>query len=241
MRSDELAGSVAGLVRIVGVALATLGFAAAAGASELKIPRDRPQVAFDVPDGWTIERSAFAVEMRSPEKNSVVLASVLADRSTVDAWTKEAGEKLKAFGIQFDTNAKAPEKPAQAANQDKDDDKKADADAKSAFTTSPDAFTFSGAPSLKPPGTDGSNKPVKPADNSIEGLTGFGSENASKPKPKLPFKAVQIFGTTLNGKPVDVQVVIYALPANHLFVMMQESGSDDGRAVAMAQSVRRAK
>lgn len=223
--------------RTILVATTFVALGSAAAAAELKIPQARPEVAMDIPDGWTMERSASGFEMRSPEKNSIIIGRTLGrDKKAVDTWRQEASEKLKAFGVSFDPGAKAPPpKPAEAV---KLEDKKTDKT--SAFTTSPDAFTFSGAPSLKTPGTEGSNDPVKPGDLSVESLTGFGT-TVGADMPKLPFRAIQYYGTTMNGKPIDVQLLVYNLPDNRLFVMMQESGPDDGRAVAMARSVRGAK
>lgn len=220
---------------------AIVGLVSAAGAAELNVPQTHPEVVMDIPDGWTMEQSSTGFEMRSPEKDSIIIGRTLGrDKKAVDTWRQEAGEKFKAFGVSFDPNAKAPPPPSPAnpAETLKPDDKKTDKT--SAFTTSPDTFTFSGAPSLKPPGTEGSNDPVKPGDLSVESLTGFGT-TVGADMPKLPFRAVQYYGTTMNSKPVDVQLLIYNLPANRLFVMMQESGADDGRAVAMARSVRGAK
>ena len=228
-------------------------FGPPAAAGELNVPKAHPEIAMDIPDGWNLETSATGFEMRSPEKNSIVIGRTLGrDKVAVDTWRKEAAEKLEAFGVKFDPTAKAPPpKPAatltplenpQGQSQDKPEEKSAD---KSVFTTDPNVFTFTGAPSLKTPGTAGSNDPVKPGALSVESLTGFGATVENDPVnpnlPKLPFRAVLYYGATMNGKPVDVQLLIYSLPANRLFVMMQESGSDDGRAVAMARSVRATK
>lgn len=214
-------------IRLAGslVALTLLG--GAAEAAPMTFPKDHPVIAMDVPDGWAVATTPLGLELRAPENNSIIAAKVLGrEKSFLDTWANQAAARLKTFGVAFDANATAPAKPAAAPPH---------VDSVSAFTTRPDAFTFSGQPSLATPGTAGSNDPVKAGQTSVESLTGFGAKVT--PMPKIPFRAVQYFGTTMAGKPVDVQLVIYNLPDNRLFVMMQESGPDDGRAVAIAQSV----
>lgn len=218
---------------LAGTAAIFVSLGGAALADEVKFPEINPVVAMDVPHGWDVFVAPDGMDLKSPEKNAIIVADVVyREKGLVDAWAKMATGKLEAFGVVFDKNAKAPPKvagakptPAPVANA-------------SAFTTDPDAFSFAGKPSLAMPGTTGSNDPVAPAETSIEALTHLGAPTLTESKSKLPFKAVQYYGTTLNGKPVDVQFVIYSLPDKRYFVMMQESGSDDGRTVAIAKSLR---
>lgn len=211
----------------VGTAVA-FSLASAADATEVKFPKAKPQIAMVVPDGWSVTEAAGGLELRSPEKDSYIVAGLMKqDKATVDGWTKAAGEKLKGFGVRFDDKAKPP--PAKPSDL---------APVGNFAPTTPAAggLTFSGTPSLATPGTQGSNEHAEPGAASLEALTGLGAPTTPKNKP--PFRVAQYFGTTLANKPIDVQLVIFRLPKKRIFVMDQASGPTDGRAVAIVQSVR---
>ena len=231
------------------VASVSLAGVSAVCAKEMKLPADHPEVSFEVPDDWTIETTDGGFKMTSPQKNAIVCAKVIEKaKAAAEAYAKQTTEDLKAFGVTFAADAKVPQKTTGAAAKPAspakpaataETPKPAPDPGLSAFQKKPETFTFAGAPSLALPGTATSNDPQQQPANSVEGLTGFGATVTTD--QKLPFRAAQYFGTTLNGQPVDVQFVLYGLPDKHYFALMQESGADDGRTVAMAQSVKLAK
>jgi len=59
--------------------------------------------------------------------------------------------------------------------------------------------------------------------------------------PKIPFKAIVLYGALLKGQPVDAEFLTYALADDTVFLLQQESGPTDSRAVAVMNSVRPAK
>lgn len=200
----------------------SLGFAEAA---PLQLPSGKPVVQLDVPEGWTRESVDVGVQLTSPEGKSVLVVGVVdRDKAKLEAWEKKALARVKAFGVSFDEKAKAPPPPAPKSIANGMD-----------FASQDGAFTFSGPPSLAMPGAPAAGAPTATvAGTTFESLTDPNFEVSNKPK----FKVIQYVGTTLDGKPVDVQFGVYSLADKRFFAVIQESGPDDTRAVAIAKSLR---
>lgn len=212
---------------LVGGLIASGGFGAAK-AAPLQLPTGKPVVQLDVPEGWTRESIDGGVELTSPEGKSVLVVGVIdRDKAKLEAWEKKALARVKAFGVAFDDKAKAPPPPAPKPIANGMD-----------FASQDGAFTFSGPPSLAMPGAPAAGATTAPtatvAGTTFESLTDPNFEVSNKPK----FKVIQYVGTTLKGKPVDVQFGVYSLADKRFFAVIQESGPDDTRAVAIAKSLR---
>lgn len=215
-------------------ALALLG--APADAKALMFPKDHPQVTLDVPDDWTVDTTTTGLELQSPEKTSIVVAQIIGkDKAQIEAWTRLAGQRMKAFGIVFAGTAKsaplsAPLKAADVPSLN----------TTGGSTKDKDAFTFSGAPSLGLPGTTGPNAKTNSSvlaigENPFSGTTDGAVK--SRAKSKLPLRSVRYAGTTMNGKDVDAELAIYTLSDNRVFLLMQESEPSDNRSVGIGRSV----
>jgi hypothetical protein len=221
-------------MRIAGLIFAavagSLSASVVAEADEVSFPKDKPLVVMDVPPGWTVEMDAPTLVLKSPEKNSMVLAQVIGrDKAGVEAWTKAAAEKLKAFGVAFSaTDRSIPTSPPPQAPPSS-----SATDASKPGVAASSAFTFSGPPSLALPGAD-----TPPG----FAMTGAAPLPAPGDGARLKVRAaVEYGGTTVNGKPVDTELVLFDLPDHRLFVFMQESNPEDNRSVAIGKSVRNAK
>ena len=202
-------------------------------ATEIKFPKDKPRVAFDVPDGWAVTYTADGLELRSPEKNCFVVASFMKrTRPIVDAWTKQANQTMMTEGVTFDKTAKAPAPKVATAP--------AGVATPATIAAAPlNPFTLSGepAPEMKtapPSEIQPQTGPVVTMPESFGGV-------AQADRPKIPFKVVQYYGASFAGKPVDVQLVIFKVNPEDLFLMEQASNSDDNRAVGIITSVKPAK
>lgn len=200
----------------------------AAMAAPLPLPAGKPVVQLDVPDGWTRETIDIGVQLTSPEGKSVLVVGVVdRDKAKLESWEKKALARVKAFGVAFDDKAKAPPPPAPKPIANGMD-----------FASQDGAFTFSGPPSLGMPGAPTAGAPTASvAGTTFESLTDPNFEVSNKPK----FKVIQYVGTKLDGKPVDVQFGVYSLADKRFFAVIQESGPDDTRAVAIAKSLRAVK
>jgi hypothetical protein len=98
---------------------------------------------------------------------------------------------------------------------------------------------FSGAPTLGVPDAASS------ASTALEDKAAAGPslEQLAAPRPapstgKLPFKALVLYGAILHGNPVDAEFLTYSLADDTVFLLQQESGPTDNRAVAIMNSVR---
>ena len=211
----------------------TLAGAASSGAYALDImfPKDKPKVAFQVPDGWSVTYTAIGVEMASPEKNSFVVANVVKrDRPVVDGWTKRANEALIANGIKFDKNAKVPPPPVKAAAP-------AQSTIPAATSDVPlNPFTLSGEPSAEMKSAPPSE--IQPQDGPVAMMPDKLGGIAQPDKPKIPFRVVQFYGASVGDKPVDVQLIVFKISRDELFLLEQESGSDDSRTISIITSVK---
>ena len=215
------------------IALAT----ARAEATEVTFPKEKPRVAFDVPDGWAVTYTADGLELRSPEKNSFVLANMTKRaRPEMEAWTKQAIKTMMSEGVAFDKNVKAPPVAAAPAAPTKAQTPAAST-APAAIAAAPfNPFTLSGEPSPEmktapPSEVQPQEGPVAMMPDSINGI-------AKADRPKMPFKVVQYYGASFAGKPVDVQLVLFRVSSEEMFLMEQASGSDDNRAVGIITSVK---
>ncbi len=198
----------------------------ATSARTIKLPEAKPLVMFDVPDDWTMTPVDSGLELRAPDRTSVIVTAVV-KRSKADlaGWQKAATQRMVAFGVTFDPNAKVPHKAAGNNGLGTLIKPQAAAPAPSsipsmALINQPPPITM--AP---PPGP-----PAK-------------SDTATKPTDKpaaapLPFNSAVLYGATLAGKPVDVQFLNFALNKETAFVMQQESGSTDDRAALVIKSIR---
>ena len=201
-----------------GVFLAGLMLASAAQATLLKFPKTDPRVALEIPDNWTASYTAVGLELQSPAKDSLVVAGIVNhDEHSVETWAKAANKVLGAEGVVFAKKGKPtrtliPKPPADptvsAAPQ----------------SSSGEAFGFSGTPSVAPPFSQGKDE--------------FAAMIAKMKGPATPYKVVQTFGATLDSKPVDIELAMYTLSDDRLFVIEQQSGQTDGRATAIVKSYR---
>lgn len=202
-------------------ALVCLG--TSAEAAVINFPTSSPSVSLDVPDGWTVTYTPAGLEVRSPEKNSLIVANVVKrDERSVEAWAKEANKAMVAEGVTFDKNVK----PARILIPQP----KADRSFESVTSSSGEAFSFSGAPSIQPSYLTKGGSGTPGADASV---TGDGARS-----PLKPFKVVQTFGATAGRKPIDIELAMYALAHDQIFVIEQQSGQTDGRAVAIVRTLK---
>jgi hypothetical protein len=211
-------GLAAGLATLGGVGL---------HAEQVPFPKENPRVMLEVPKDWTVAYSDVGLELTAPEKTSFVVAGVVKrSRPTVDAWVKQAADKMKAFGLAFDPDAKPPTPPPQP--------KPTVAAIEAPSAVKGDSFTFSGAPSL-----DAMPKVAAPTDKAtaptIDDVVNA-APRAGSPMPKIPFKVVQYAGGQLANKPVDVQLVLFNIGPSDDFLIEQTSDSSDPRAVSIVTS-----
>jgi hypothetical protein len=80
----------------------------------------------------------------------------------------------------------------------------------------------------------------------IESHTGAQSPQAvnpfvQNPLPRFPRHVLSYNDASVDGKPVDVQLVTFVLPDRSVLFVMQESSGDDTRAITAINSVRPAK
>lgn len=227
-----LTGAALGPLTVSAVAgfMALIPSGTPAQAKTVKFPEAKPQVAMDVPDDWSVSFTDFGLELRSPQKDSYIVASILKrDKPAVDAWAKKASDKMILAGVSFSAGA-APAKPAASAPPIPSAPAAQKADA---------TFTFSGAPSLAPPAKA---PPVETALSATapkgETLEEMIAPTVPAAAPKMPFRVAVYSGASLAGQPVDVQLVNFSLSKTELFLLEQESGPADDRAVTIVKSVR---
>lgn len=211
------------------LAVAVLG--ASARAAEVKFPKTDPRISLEIPEGWTASYTPVGLELQSPEKNSLVVANVVKrDERSVEAWAKEAKERMVAGGIAFDKKAKPPRILTPG--------RKGDVDLSRSLQPSGEAFSFSGAPSLKPKFSS-EPSPNGNADANTSGAAPAGPDSGTAASPMRPFKVVQTFGATMDKKPVDLELAMYPLAKDTFFVIEQQSGPTDSRAAAIVKSFKR--
>lgn len=287
----------------VGAAVAVLAMAGAARAEQIRYPKDKPIVTMNVPDGWAVDYTPTGVEMRSPEKNAVVIAGVVkGDKFSINVWSKSATERMIALGVAFekaqtgettiDPTKTGQTKTGQAkvgqakagqakAGQAKTNTKAADttlpapkappaATAAAAAKPAPSAADATPPPSMlsQAPGAAPTN-PSEIAALSTSKVQGsamapsfsmFGDPTASGPNMDtaramsdlpskggsggpnringLDFKVAQYSGTTMQGRPVDVQLVIIRLSDDEVFLVEQASDANDDRTVGIVTSTK---
>ncbi len=196
-----------------------------AQAKIVKFPEHHPEVALDVPDNWSVSYTAVGLELRSPEKNSVIVANLFKhNKAAAEAWPKQAKQALTDAGV---VTVEKAQKPAPAI-----------APSPSSLPTlaapSGDRFTFSGMPAAKMPGglapIDGTTAPLATVAPGAA-PTGASSRN------KIPHKIVNYQDANFDGKPTDVQLYIFSLTRDDLFLIEQQSGKSDNRAVDIVYSV----
>lgn len=238
----------------------TILLAGPAWATQVNVPKANPVVTVNVPDGWTVEYTELGLELRSPEKDSVVVATVLKRaKGTVDVWKQKVLTRLEADGVTIGKGAKAPAAPAPAAtaaapskdgtaatpgtNAKPAADAKSAADAKTGAepdlpgnATTP-SFSMAGGPSLATPSLGNS------ADNSTDKMTiTTPAATAQKGQPTingLSFQSYRLEGGMFKDKPTDIQLALFSLPKNDLFVIEQQSAPEDNRAAAIMASVKK--
>ena len=208
----------------------------AARADPVLYPKEDARVALDVPKDWSVDYTSFGLELAAPDRKSFVVAGIAKPgRKDIDAWAKEAGAKMRGYGLAIDPNAKAPKPkavmpPMTVLNLPKDRN----------------AFTFSGTPSLEivpetgkaasgdgGPRDAGSNDAAPTINEVLRSVPAAGT-----PMPKIPFKSIQYVGASLEGKPFDLQLIIYKLGPTEAFLVEQTSGADDPRAAAIVTSAK---
>ena len=199
--------------------LAAAVVAETAAAKTIRMPEDAPVISFDIPDDWTVTPTPLGMDFAPPDKSALIVSGFIKrDRAALTKWQADATQRMKDFGIAFDTKAKKPIGGHAAAP-----------------TT-----LFSGAPSIGTP-EQGPKAPTAFEDKAkagapLEELTG-------RPPPKgakIPVNGLIIYGASDHGTPVDAELLDYALSSKQLFLMLQESGKTDERIGAIVDTVRRA-
>lgn len=224
--------------------LALLLVAAAVGPAEAKVvrfPEANPVVTLDVPDGWTVSTSPIGLQLRSPEKDSLVVANYFkGNKAAAEAWPRQAGRTMEAAGITIDKTA-----TDKTATNQGSTNKTAAAPAPPTsavglpgtprFSAPGDHFTFSGAPSIS---AAGGIVPSVGSNASTASMTFGKAALGSTAGNKIPHKIVTFRGGRLDGKATDVQLYVFSLASNELFLIEQQSGATDRRAVDIVYSVK---
>ena len=242
--------------------------AGTAAARTLHYPEAKPMVRLEVPDDWVVTPADGGLQLASPDHTSIILAGMAKPgKADVATWQKAATQRMIAFGVAFDPHVKVPKvsRPAvgegRAAPPVVPADKAKSGETKSGETKAVDAKAgetktgevktgetktgedkageaktgeakpLVGAPSMTALGL----VPVWPTDGA--GSAAGDGKTAAGGKPRLLASAL-IFGATLAGKPVDVELLNYGVGGDESFLMQQESGGDDTRAAAIIMSVR---
>ena len=237
-----------------------------ADARVVGVPATQPKVLLDAPDDWTVVPIGSSVELRSPDKTSIVIVGVVKRaKADVIAWHEMANAKMLAFGIKFDAKAAAPppqktaeapsSPPAKPVVAGQSPAQKAPGAPETPETsvksgtapTGPDAAAaqsptvFSGAPTIAPPAAPPAVETAKDEQPEPDfSLEQFSATTAPTSEPRMRYKSAFLYGATLDGKPVDAQFFSFGLSEGAAFLLQQESTPADNRAVDIAKSVRRA-
>ena len=202
-----------------------------AAASEVAYPKTDAKVQLRAPDDWKISETALGLEVEAPGKDSLVVAAVLPrDQVRVNAWVKDAIERMTKEGVTF--RGKDTDTPQQQVGEPSLDPP-VDHPSTAAST---ETFTFSGQPAIGQPGLP-SEEDLLP---DVVGPLGvpMATMGLGKGGPMHPFRHFYYKGTTMHGKPIDVELAIYALGKDQLFLIEQMSGPVDPRGVMIVRSLR---
>lgn len=223
----------ASLAPIATSLLLALLLAAPAYAGEVAYPKAAPKIQLRVPDDWHVAETVVGLEIEAPRKDSLVVAAVLPrDKAKVDAWVQTALGRMRAEGVTFlnegQMDPQLPE-PAAAPKPDAPSDKSANAGP-------PETFTFSGSPAV------GEAAPPSEQDYLPKVATKYGlppSAMATGVGAAIsPFSHFYYKRTSMHGKQVDVELALYALGKDQVFVIEQMSGPVDPRGVMIVRSLR---
>ena len=207
---------------------ATLG---SAQARTVQFPEHRPEVSLDVPDDWSVTYTSAGLELRSPEKNSVVVANLFKGKKETDSWLLQAKQTLAEAGVAtVETAARTPPAVAPVAAQ-------LPGAVPTLAAPSGTPFTFSGAPAVN---MAGGLPPVSGTEASKFAAPFGTAPAAATSRNKIPHRIVNYKDATFGGKPTDVQLYIFSLTHDDLFLIEQQSGQSDNRAVDIVYSVKRA-
>ena len=207
--------------------------AAPAFAGQVAYPKAAPKIELRVPDDWAVAETGIGLEIEAPRKDSLVVAAVLPrDKAKVDAWVQTALARMRAEGVAFlnegEMDPQLPE-PEAAQKLDAPSDKSADAG-------SPEIFTFSGSPAV------GQAAPPSEQDYLPKVATKYGlppSAMATGEGAAInPFSHFYYKRTSMHGKQVDVELALFTLGKDKVFVIEQMSGPVDPRGVMIVRSLR---
>ena len=214
---------------------AVLAAAAIVGPAQAKVvmfPETNPAVTLDVPDNWTVSTSPVGLQLRSPEKNSILVANFFkGDKAAAETWPKQAGKTLEEAGVTTDNTATSEAHMAPPAESSAEPPRSLPP------ATPPvgEHFTFSGTPSVVDP--LGIVRAGRTKTFDADGTPGM-VPAGSIVRNKIPHRIVNYKGGRLDGKPTDVQLYVFSLAKNELFLIEQQSGGTDNRAVEIVYSVK---
>lgn len=220
-----------------------------AAAATVGFPKDKPKVTMQVPDDWTVQYTAIGLEIRSPQKDSILVGNLVKRaRTTVDAWNKIATETMSADGISFDKTYKPKQQAAAPAPEPQPAHDKQPAPEPAA--TPPDRVAA----------LEGAQPKTSTLPSIDDSIPMFARQAAPAPPPPPPaalaaakaagsaaptringmtYHVAQYFGAKLKDKPVDVQLVVFNVAPTEVFLLEQASSGTDDRAVAITMSVKR--
>ena len=224
-------------MRTIIIGLAALGLAGPAAAREVLLPETKPLVSIQFPDDWTVTMVDTGPEAVSPDKKAFVIMKILTRPiDDPNKWVKQALARFEALGVHFDTQQKSNSVAVNPTTV-----KEAEAESKKSETKKGEV-----APVASVKAATDAAKPVegKPAETKPVPTVPTFAMNANTitalPTPELVRHALTYKGTSMDGVPVDVELVTFTLSNNQSFFMLQESGSTDDRAISIIKSVKRA-
>ena len=155
------------------------------------------------------------------------------DKAKVDAWVQQAARAHEGRGRDLPEGRRERAGRARAGRGVEDSEAPADGSAGAAPSES---FIFSGAPAA--------GKPAPPGEEDFlpKVATKFGLPPSAMATGKgaalTPFSHFYYKSTSMHGKQVDVELALYALGKNQVFVIEQMSGPVDPRGVMIVRSLR---